>query len=122
MNNPEASKPEHVEVAFQIYERSANLVAASIVGLVLNLNSAYPSLKKIQVLAEGSLFWSTVKTNNASYSGMVNARLKELMKELGLNDIKVQISQTEKVENYHRRDEKLSAVFKWINKNFNNTF
>ena len=95
MNNPEASKPEYVEVAFQIYERSANLVAASIVGLVLNLNSAYPSLKKIQVLAEGSLFWSTVKTNNASYSGMVNARLKELMKELGLNDIEVQISQME---------------------------
>ena len=95
MNNPEAYKPDYVEVAFQIYERSAKLVAASIAGLVMNLNSAYPSLKKIQVLAEGSLFWSDVKTNNAKYVDMVNACLKELLSEMGMGDKEVKISKIE---------------------------
>jgi hexokinase len=95
MNNPDAYKPEHVEVAFQIYERSAKLVAASLAGLVKNLNSAYPGLKKVQVLAEGSLFWSKVKKNNASYVDMVNASLKELLKEMGLGNTEVVISQME---------------------------
>ena len=92
MNNPESYKPEYSEVAFQIYERSAKLVAASITGLVLNLNSAYPSVKTIQVLAEGSLFWSKVKTGNTSYVDIVNTCLKELLAELGLSDKQVQIS------------------------------
>jgi hexokinase len=95
MNSPESYKPEYVEVAFQIYERSAKLVAASIAGVVANLNAAYPSLKKIQVLAEGSLFWSRVKTNNAAYVDMVNACLKELLKEQGFGDKEVVISQME---------------------------
>jgi hexokinase len=95
MNNPESYKPEYVEVAFQIYERSAKLVAASIAGVVANLNAAYPSLKRIQVLAEGSLFWSKVKTKNASYVDMVNACLKELLKEQGFGDKEVVISQME---------------------------
>lgn len=92
MNNPESYNPEYVEVAFQIYERSAKLVAASIAGVVLNLNDAYPSLKKIQVLAEGSLFWSKVKTNDASYVGIINVCLQELLKELDLSDKDVQVS------------------------------
>lgn len=95
MNNPESYKSEYVEVAFHIYERSAKLVAASIAGLVLNLNSAYPSLKKIQVLAEGSLFWSKVKTNDAAYVAIVNATLKELLLESGLSNTEVQISAME---------------------------
>jgi hexokinase len=95
MNNPEQYKLEYVETAFQIYERSAKLVAASIAGLVLNLNSAYPSLKKIQVLAEGSLFWSKVKTHDAKYVDIVNACLKELLAESRLSEIKVQISRIE---------------------------
>lgn len=95
MNNPEAYKPEYVEVAFQIYERSAKLVAASIAGVVMNLNSAYPSLKKVQVLAEGSLFWSKVKVKNTSYVDMVNATLTELLKEAGMGDKVVAISQIE---------------------------
>jgi len=95
MNNPEQYKPEYVETAFQIYERSAKLVAASIAGLVLNLNSAYPSVKRIQVLAEGSLFWSKVKTHDAAYVGLVNATLKELLAEVGLSDTEVQISRIE---------------------------
>jgi hexokinase len=95
MNNPETFKPEYVEVAFQIYERSAKLVAASIAGVVKNLNSAYPSLKKVQVLAEGSLFWSKVKKNSASYVGIVNATLKELLQEMGMGNTEVVISQME---------------------------
>lgn len=95
MNYPENYKSEQVEVAFQIYERSAKLVAASLAGLVLNLNSAYPLLKKIQVLAEGSLFWSSVKTGNTSYVQIVNNSLTDLLNEMGLSQIKVQISQME---------------------------
>jgi hexokinase len=95
MNNPDNYKLEYVETAFQIYERSAKLVAASIAGLVFNLNSAYPSVKKIQVLAEGSLFWSKVKTHNAKYVDMVNATLKELLAESGLSNTVVDISRIE---------------------------
>lgn len=91
MNNPADYKPEYVETAFQIYERSAKLVAASIAGLVLNLNSAYPSVKRIQVLAEGSLFWSKVKTNDAAFVNIVNATVKELLAEAGI-EATVQIS------------------------------
>lgn len=94
MNNPADYKAEYVETAFQIYERSAKLVAASIAGLVLNLNSAYSSVKTIQVLAEGSLFWSKVKTNNATYVDIVNATLKELLAEAGV-DSTVQVSRIE---------------------------
>ncbi len=95
MNNPDQYKLEYVETAFQIYQRSAKLVAASIAGLVLNLNTAYPSVKKIQVLAEGSLFWSKVKAHDAKYVDMVNASLKELLAESGLTDTVVDISRIE---------------------------
>jgi len=94
MNNTADYKAEYVETAFQIYERSAKLVAASIAGLVLNLNSAYSSIKNIQVLAEGSLFWSKVKTNDAKYVDIVNATLKELLVGAGLN-AEVQVSRIE---------------------------
>ncbi|HCY40648.1 MAG TPA: hexokinase [Prolixibacteraceae bacterium] len=95
MNNPDQFKTEYVETAFQIYERSAKLVAASIAGLVMNLNAAYPSVKKIQVLAEGSLFWSKVKTNNAKYADIVDTTLKELLTESGLGDKEVKLSRIE---------------------------
>lgn len=95
MNNPESYKSDYPEVAFQIYERSAKLVAASITGLVQNLNAAYPSIKSVQVLAEGSLFWSKVKTRNTAYVEIVNKTLAELLDELGLGEIKVQISKIE---------------------------
>ena len=94
MNNPEQYKLEYVETAFQIYERSAKLVAASLTGLVQNLNAAYPSVKKVQVLAEGSLFWSKVKTHDTKYVDIVNATLKELILDLGL-ETEVQLSRIE---------------------------
>jgi hexokinase len=95
MNNPEQYKLEYVETAFQIYERSAKLVAASITGLVLNLNAAYPSVKKVQVLADGSLFWSKVKTHDTKYVDIVDATLKVLLAELKL-ETTVQFSHIEK--------------------------
>ena len=49
MNHPDEYKSEYVETAFQIYERSAKLVAASLAGLVMNLNSAYPSVKIVHI-------------------------------------------------------------------------
>jgi hexokinase len=95
MNNPFDYKPEYVQTAFNIYERSAKMVAASITGLIQNLNAAYRSVKSVQVLAEGSLFWSKVKTGNTSYVEIVNKTLAETLPALGLRDVKVQISRIE---------------------------
>jgi hexokinase len=61
----------------------------------MNLNSANPSVKKIQVLAEGSLFWSKVKAHDTKYVDIVNATLKELLAEGGLGDKEVHISRIE---------------------------
>jgi hexokinase len=95
MNNPAEYKSEHVEVAFQIYERSAKLVAASIAGLVMNLHSASSAVKLVQVLAEGSLFWSRIKTGRPSYADIVNDHLAILLQKLDLPTIKVTVSQME---------------------------
>lgn len=95
INDPAAYKPEYVEVAYQIYERSAKLVAASIAGLVKNLKAADPATQKVQVLAEGSLFWSKIKTGKASYAEMVNKELNQLVKDLGMADVTVTIAQME---------------------------
>jgi hexokinase len=85
----------HVEVAYQIYERSAKLVAASIAGLALNLNDANPAVKTIQVLAEGSLFWSQIITRRSSYAELVNTHVAELLRKLDMPGITVTISQME---------------------------
>ncbi|MBN1145453.1 MAG: hexokinase [Bacteroidales bacterium] len=95
INNPGDSKPEYVEVAYQIYERSAKLVAASIAGLVKNLKAADPATKKVQVLAEGSLFWSKIKTGKASYAEMVDKYVNQLVKDLSMPDVTVKIARME---------------------------
>jgi hexokinase len=95
INNPSGHKAEHVETAFRIYERSAKLVAASIAGLVKNLKDADPSVKRVQVLAEGSLFWSRIKTSHPSYAEMVNDNLSKVIRNIGLPEVKVTISQME---------------------------
>lgn len=58
MNYPDIHKEKYVNVAKWIYERSAKLTAASSTGLILVLISHNPSLKRIKLVAEGSLFWS----------------------------------------------------------------
>ena len=95
INNPSQFKEEYVEVAYQIYERSAKLVAASIAGLVKNIHEASSSVKTVQVLAEGSLFWSRVKTGQASYSEIVNANVKKVLEASGLSNVEVKIAQME---------------------------
>jgi hexokinase len=95
INNPDQYKKEFVEVAWQIYERSAKLVAASIAGLVKNLKTADPKVKKVQVLSEGSLFWSKIRTGKPSYAEMVDAEVNKLVKSLGMADVTVKIAQME---------------------------
>jgi hexokinase len=95
INNPDKYKKEFVEVAYQIYERSAKLVAASIAGLVKNLYNANTDVKKVQVLAEGSLFWSKIKTGKPSYSEMAEEYVNKLVHDLGMPGVTVKISQME---------------------------
>jgi hexokinase len=95
INNPAQYKDEYMEVAYQIYERSAKLVAASIAGVVQNLVATNPALKKVQVLAEGSLFWSKIKTGRASYADVVGTHVKTVLDALGLRNVQVKISQME---------------------------
>jgi hexokinase len=95
INNPADYKPEYVEVAFQIYERSAKLVAASIAGLVKSLHATNASLRTVQVLAEGSLYWSKIKTGKPAYAEMVNQYVASTLEVLGIKGVKVTISQME---------------------------
>jgi len=95
INNPTDHKPEHVEVAFQIYERSAKLVAASIAGLVKSLRSTNKSLATVQVLAEGSLFWSKIKPGKPAYAEIVSQYVASTLNVLGVTGVKVTISQME---------------------------
>jgi hexokinase len=93
INNPSQNKIEFVEVAFQIYERSAKLIAASIAGLVKNLYAANPKIERVQVLAEGSLFWSRINMGGVSYAAIVDQHVNNLLKELGLPGTVVTIAQ-----------------------------
>jgi hexokinase len=95
INNPSQYKAEHVEVAYQIYERSAKLVAASLSGLVQSLYTANPKIRKVQVLAEGSLFWSKISTGRPDYDDIVSTNIKLILASLGLPDIDVKIAQME---------------------------
>ncbi|MFO7369170.1 MAG: hexokinase [Bacteroidales bacterium] len=95
INNPGDSRPEYVETAYRIYERSARLVAASIAGLVKNLKAADPATKKVQVLAEGSLFWSKIKTGKTSYAEMVDQYVNQLVKDMSMPDVTVKIARME---------------------------
>jgi hexokinase len=95
LNNPADFKPEYVEVAYQIYERSAKLVAASLAGLSKNLHAADPKLKKIQVLAEGSLYWSHMKAGRESYYKIVNKHIPVILEQLGLKGVTVTVAQME---------------------------
>ena len=58
MNYPDIYKDVYVQVAQWIYTRSAQLVAASITGLVMLLKSYNKDIRRICLVAEGSLFWS----------------------------------------------------------------
>lgn len=92
MNYPDIHKKRYVEIARSIYERSAKLVAASIAGLVLVLVSHDPSIKKIRLVAEGSLFWSEYRKGK-NYKDMVMSELQKLLAEFNHADVHVHVAQ-----------------------------
>lgn len=94
LNNPEKHKKSHVKAGKRIYKRSARLVAASLGGLIDLLISHDPSIKKVRILAEGSLFWSKVKSCR-NYNKMVKRTLDDLMIETGHKKVKIKIARIE---------------------------
>ncbi|MDL2214676.1 hexokinase [Dysgonomonas sp. OttesenSCG-928-M03] len=91
LNYSDMYKEKYVNTARQIYKRSAQLVAASLAGLVLTLVSKTKTIKKVQLTAEGSLFWSEDRKGK-NYRDMVLDELQDILVELGYNDIQVHIS------------------------------
>ena len=91
MNYPDIHKEVYVQVAHWIYNRSAQLVAASLAGLILLLKSYNEDTRKICLVAEGSLFWSENRKDK-NYNILVMEKLQELLDEFGLKDIEVHIS------------------------------
>lgn len=94
MNYPDRHKQNYVDVARSIYRRSAQLVAASIAGLVLVMREHDPSIKNIRLTAEGSLFWSKDRYG-LDYNNIVWMELKKLLIEFGHNDVNVDICSIE---------------------------
>ncbi|SHF89022.1 hexokinase [Bacteroides faecichinchillae] len=91
MNYPDIHKEVYVQVAHWIYNRSAQLVAASLAGLILLLKSYNENTRKICLVAEGSLFWSENRKDK-NYNILVMEKLQELLDEFGLKDIEVHIN------------------------------
>lgn len=88
MNFPDMYKDKYVRVARAIYQRSAILTAASIVGLVLELLDHNSSIKRIRLIAEGSLFWST-DNNGLDYKDLVVRNTQTLLAEYNHGDIHI---------------------------------
>lgn len=91
MNYPDLYKKKYVKIARAIYERSADLVAAPLAGLILELLSHDTTIKRIMLTAEGSLFWSK-DMNGSDYKDSVLKNLYKLLSEYNINDIKVDIN------------------------------
>lgn len=91
MNYPDIHKDIYVEVARWIYSRSAQLVAASLAGLIALLKSYNKDIHRICLIAEGSLFWSESRKDK-SYNILVMEKLQELLRELQLEDVEVHIN------------------------------
>ena len=91
MNYPDIHKDIYVQVARWIYSRSAQLVAASLAGLIALLKSYNKDIHRICLIAEGSLFWSESRKDK-SYNILVMEKLQELLRELELEDVEVHIN------------------------------
>jgi hexokinase len=94
INYPDIYKEQYCDYAWQIYARSAKLVAASIAGLILVLVSHNSDIKKIRLTAEGSLFWSEIKDDD-NYANIVAETLNDLLNEFDI-DVSVLV---DKIEN-----------------------
>ncbi len=90
MEYPDIHKERYVRVARWIYERSAKLVAASLAGLILVMVTNNPEIKRIRLIAEGSLFWSDDR-KGVNYKDIVIVELHNLLKNFDLKDVKVDI-------------------------------
>ena len=91
MNYPDIHKDIYVQVARWIYSRSAQLVAASLAGLIALLKSYNKDIHRICLIAEGSLFWSESRKDK-SYNILVMEKSQELLRELQLEDVEVHIN------------------------------
>lgn len=91
MNYPDIHKDIYVQVARWIYSRSAQLVAASLAGLIALLKSYNKDIHRICLIAEGSLFWSESRKDK-SYNILVMEKLQELLRDLQLEDVEVHIN------------------------------
>lgn len=91
MNYPDIHKDIYVDVAQWIYNRSAYLVAASLAGLIMQLKSYNKDIRKICLVAEGSLFWSENRKDR-NYNVIVMEKLRELLDDFGLSDVEVHIN------------------------------
>jgi hexokinase len=94
MSYPDIYKSRHVAAARWIYERSAKLVAASLAGLTGVLLSHDSSIRRIRLIAEGSLFWSEDR-HGTNYRDIVFATLHELLSESGNVGVTVDIDRME---------------------------
>jgi hexokinase len=90
MSYPDIHREQHVNVARWIYGRSAKIVAASIAGLILVLKSHDSSIKRVRLIAEGSLFWSEDR-KGSNYKDLVDEHLRVLLESFGHKDVKVDI-------------------------------
>lgn len=91
MNYPDIHKDIYVHAAHWIYNRSAYLVAASLAGLIMLLKSYNRDIRKICLVAEGSLFWSENRKDK-NYNIIVMEKLHELLDELGVGEVEVHIN------------------------------
>ena len=91
MNYPDIHKDKYVQVAHWIYNRSAQLVASSLAGLISLLVSYDKDIKKVCLVAEGSMFWS-LNRNDKNYNVLVMEELDILLNELGIGDVKVHVN------------------------------
>ncbi len=91
MNYPDIHKDIYVQVAHWIYNRSAQLAAASLAGLIALLKSYNRDIHRVCLIAEGSLFWSESRKDK-NYNILVMEKLQELLRELELEDVEVHIN------------------------------
>lgn len=91
MNYPDIHKEKYVEVAHWIYNRSAQLVAASLAGLISLLVSYDKDIRRICLVAEGSMFWSENRKDK-NYNVLVMEELQVLLEELEIGQIEVHIN------------------------------
>ena len=79
INNPAGKSEDQVNIAQWIYDRSAKLVAASLTGLAQALVVQNPSIKKICLAADGSVFWGKNQYDETYYKNLVAKELDTLL-------------------------------------------